>query len=495
MKLIYFLLNFVLLSNFCFSQKTFISVHVSGAAKNTIKYSNYIDHNYFLGLTQFEGNTVKNIDSTFNLELELKSEIFFRLVLNNQAGATLAISPSDSIDIKFTLIRDSINKRTKLPSYSVDITKSNYQAHAVYRERFNPIAKTFVSIDSLVEIYSDYKSAGTLYERCKEVISKKLKVWDSLLVKKEISPTIYKLYLQDTKAGMYRHLARYFSTKKARTKDLPLVIYYDSLLQKIYFEQGAQDKYLLKTYIGSRFHEVWLTDKIIRDTTIKDTLLKQIYESFFYLYDSTYREKAWGNSVLSPAINAPFNENVADKANAIVFAKYYPNSRYLKKMNAIYDSVRMDRQRAYSHQEIVLKNYESLKEIFDFHKERFFFIDVWATWCAPCIGEFAYTSQLEKQLDSLKIKKIYLSIDERRDSTKWKEIIKKYYLNGYHYFADKKIQVEILEHLLQRKESGGLNIPQYFIFDKLKNKFYMNLSRPSSESVLYEEILKIVKME
>ena len=58
-----------------------------------------------------------------------------------------------------------------------------------------------------------------------------------------------------------------------------------------------------------------------------------------------------------------------------------------------------------------------------------------------------------------------------------------------------KYEYEILEHLLQRKESGGLNIPQYFIFDKLKDKFYMNLSRPSSESVLYEEILKIVKME
>ena len=168
---------------------------------------------------------------------------------------------------------------------------------------------------------------------------------------------------------------------------------------------------------------------------------------------------------------------------------------YLKKMKAIYDSKKKVRQKAYSHQEIILKSYKSLKEIFNFHKERFFFIDVWATWCAPCIGEFAYTSQLEKQLDSLKIKKVYLSIDERRDSNKWKEIIKKYFLNGYHYIADKKIQVEILEHLLQRQGSGGLNIPQYFIFDKLKDKFYMNLSRPSSESVLYEEILKTIKME
>lgn len=164
-------------------------------------------------------------------------------------------------------------------------------------------------------------------------------------------------------------------------------------------------------------------------------------------------------------------------------------------MNAIYDSIRMVRRKAYRHQEIVLKNYKSLKEIFDLHKERFFFVDVWATWCAPCIGEFAYTSQLEKQLDSLKIKKIYLSIDERTDSTKWEALIKKYYLNGYHYIADKRIQVEIIEHLLQRKESGGLNIPQYFMYDKIKDKFYMNLSRPSSETVLYEEIRKIVNIE
>ncbi|HLD54608.1 MAG TPA: hypothetical protein VJA82_14965 [Sediminibacterium sp.] len=492
-NLIYFLFGVLLVSN-CIGQKSLINIRIHGSNNNTIKYSNYIHNDYFLDLAYYEGSITKHMDSTMQIELDRNSEIFFRLLFNNQRGAILAVNPGDTIDVDVTIAKDSDLKNTGKPSYKISLAKSNYVAHNIYRDRFNPISKTFPSIDSIINESSN-ENIFELYEKYKEILNQKLKVWDSLLILKKISSPVYNLYFSDTKAGMNRYLVRYFLNKKARSKSSSMLNLYDSLIQKIFIEQGASDKYLLKTYIGSRFHETYLTEKIKSNLKIKDTLLKKIYENYFFLFDSTYRENAWGNSVLLPAIISPYNENLSNKANAIVFAKYYPNSMYLKKMNAIYDSIKMVRQKAYSHQEIILKNYNSLKEIFNFHKERFFFIDVWATWCAPCIGEFAYTSQLEKQLDSLKIKKIYLSIDERRDSTKWKEIIKKYYLNGYHYIADKKIQVEILEHLLQRKESGGLNIPQYFIFDKLKDKFYMNLSRPSSESVLYEEILKIVKME
>ena len=65
---------------------------------------------------------------------------------------------------------------------------------------------------------------------------------------------------------------------------------------------------------------------------------------------------------------------------------------------------------------------------------------------------------------------------------KWKELIKNLYLNGYHYIVDKKIQIEIIKQLLHGMESGGLNIPQYFMYDKLKDKFYMNLSRPRQKA-------------
>lgn len=489
----YLLIATLLVSN-CIGQKSLINIRIHGSKNNTIKYSNYVHNDYFMSLVYYEGNITKQIDSTLQIELELKSEIFFRFLINNQRGAILAINPGDTIDVDVTIAKDSVLKNTGLTRYQINLSKSNYLAHNVYRERFNPIAKTFPSIDSLIN-ESNSKNIFELYEKYKEIVNEKLQVWDSLLIVKKISLPVYNLYFSDTKAGMNRYFVRHFLNQKARSKSQSMSKLYDSLIQRVFIEQGGSNKYLLKTYIGNGFYNTYLTEKIKNDSNIKDTLLKQIYESYFFLFDSSYRESAWGNTVLLPAIISPYNDNLSDKANATVFTKYFPNSIYLKKMNAIYDSIRMVRRKAYSHQEIVLKNYKSLKEIFDLHKERFFFVDVWATWCGPCIGEFAYTSQLEKQLDSLKIKKIYLSIDEKADSTRWKELIKKYYLNGYHYLADKRIQVEIIEHLLQRKESGGLNIPQYFMYDKIKDKFYMNLSRPSSETVLYEELNNIIKKE
>lgn len=492
-RFIYVLISTLLVSN-CIGQKSLINIRIHGSKNNTIKYSNYIHKDYFMDLAYYEGSITKHMDSILQIELERNSEVFFRVLFNNQRGAILAINPGDTIDIDVTIAKDSILKKSGAPIYQIDLSKSNYLAHNVYRERFNPISKTFSSIDSLIN-QSNSENIFELYNSCKKIINNTVQIWDSLLKTNNISLPVYNLYYSDTKAGMNRYLIRHFLNQKARLKSKTRLNLFDSLIQKIFIEQGASDKYLLKTYIGRRFHETYLTEKIKSNLLIKDTLLKQISESYFFLFDSTYRESAWGNSVLLPAIISPYNENLSNKANAIVFAKYYPNSIYLKKMNSIYDSIKMVRQKAYSHQEIVSKNYNSLKEIFNFHKERFFFIDVWATWCAPCIGEFSYTSQLEKQLDSLKIKKIYLSIDEKSDSLKWKELIKKYYLNGYHYIVDKKIQIEIIKQLLHGMESGGLNIPQYFMYDKLKDKFYMNLSRPSSESVLYEEIRKIINKE
>lgn len=480
-----------ILLNIAYSQKSYINISIVGSTTNSIKYSKYMHEDIFLDLPYYEGSVTKKIDSACSIEIDHKSELFFRVLINNQRGVILAIAPGDTVDIDIKIINDSSIKNNNPAKYHVELSKSNYLAHTIYRERFNPIAKSWISLDS---VFNQYKDAELyeLFEKSCTVIQKKLEIWDSLFIHNKISLPVYNLYYKDTRAGIYRHLVRYLIQRKANSRSTALSNQCDSLLRKIFDEKGGADKYLLKTYIGGRLYETYLSLKIQNSSHIKDTLLKKIYEKYYYLFDSSYREIAWGNSVLLPAILSPYNENVADKSNALVFAKYYPNSFYTKKLRSIYDSVQTVRKKASIYQEIDSTNYKSLKEIFALHSDRFFFVDVWATWCAPCIGEFAYTSQLENQLDSLNVKKIYLSIDETSDSTKWKNLIKKYYLNGSHYLVGREIQIDIIKRLLKKDEVGGLSIPQYFIYDKLHDKYYMNLSRPSSENILYEEIKKII---
>ncbi|MFN3793899.1 MAG: TlpA family protein disulfide reductase [Chitinophagaceae bacterium] len=484
-------MSFALANSFSFGQKTIINVAISGSPKNTIKYSNYIHENYFMSLTNYEGNITKQIDSTYSIELDLKSEIFFGIRINNLIGVPIALAPADTVNIDVLFKKDSLKKGGDKLTYLLKISKSNHIAHTIYRQRFNPIAKHFAAIDSLTDQLVEER-LFEVYDKAKYVINKKLKVWDSLLNEKSVSFPVYNLYVQDIKGSLYKQLVLNLLKAKSKKNDSSFNSMRDSLIQIIFKEQGADNSYLLKTLVGSRFHEMYLSRKVRQSALIQDTLLKQIYESYFYLFDTAYREKAWGNSVLLPAFVSPYNENIAEKWNMMVFSKYYPNSVYLKKMRAIYDSVRLERQSKSTFQEIDPKSYKSLLDIFNQHSNRFYFVDVWATWCAPCIGEFAYTARLEHQLDSLNVKKIYLSIDETSDSTKWKNLIKKYYLNGSHYLVGRDIQIEIIKRLLNKDEVGVLSIPQYFIYDKLNDKYYMNLSRPSSENILYEEIKKII---
>lgn len=484
--IILYLFLFALLSNLI-AKQSFVRIKVIGSQHNTVVYTSNFDESFFQSIEMSDVASKLIFDTNIDIPIYHKSEIFFHLRLNNETGALLTVTPGDSITIIFE--RDKLISSQGYRNYKVTFEGSNSIAHQIYRERFNPISKNYTSLNSAIEKAHDALSYFSLTE---SAINKKLLVWDSLKQNNLINEYCYKLYYNDTKAALNRYVL---------TKLLSLKKYYDSsswnkqlytLRSELYSKSEANRKYLLKTFVGAIFHRDYLNHVVYYDATIKDTLLKSIYDSYFYLYDTLYREKAWGSWILHTTRVSALNELEGDKTSAIVFAKYYPKSIYLKKRSAIIDSVREVRMKNSTSQEINKSFYSSLKEIFNLKKDRFFFVDIWATWCAPCIGEFAYTTQLDKKLDSLNIKKIYLSIDEKADSTRWETLIKKYYLNGSHYIVGRDIQVDILKRLLQKNESGGLTIPHYFVYDKLKDKFYMNLSRPSSEGILYEELNKIV---
>jgi len=481
------LVLFILLSRLK-SQESIVRIKVTGSQQNTISYTSNINEFFHQSLNQPEVTSTLSFNTEISIPIYQITETFFELRINNERGAIITISPGDSITIIFE--RDELVNSRGIRNYSVSFEGSNAIAHKIYRERFNPIAKNFAAINSAIEKSNNVFSFFRLTD---SVINQKLVIWDSLKTKKLINEYCYNLYYNDTKAAMYRNVLKNIPALKKYYDSLSWNKQLKELKSEFFLKAKANNKYLLKTFVGRALYDDFLNYKVINDSTINDTLLKSIYESYYYLYDSSYREKAWGASVLYPALKSPFNELQGDKTNAIVFSKYYPNSIYLKKLNAIYDSIRTVRKKNSVYQEINTSPYSSIKEISSLYNERFYFVDAWASWCAPCISEFAYTRDLEIQLDSMKIKKIYLSIDEQKDSTTWKDLIKKYYLNGSHFLVGKDIQIEILKSLVNKSQSGGLSIPQYFVYDKLKNQFYMNLSRPSSGIILYEELRKIVK--
>ncbi len=56
-------------------------------------------------------------------------------------------------------------------------------------------------------------------------------------------------------------------------------------------------------------------------------------------------------------------------------------------------------------------------------KGQYVFIDLWATWCGPCIVEIPYLKRLEEELHNDNITFVTISFDEQKNKQKWKNFL------------------------------------------------------------------------
>ena len=68
-------------------------------------------------------------------------------------------------------------------------------------------------------------------------------------------------------------------------------------------------------------------------------------------------------------------------------------------------------------------------------KGKLVYIDIWATWCAPCKGEIPSLKELEKQYRGKNIEFVSVSIDKEKDKQKWLDMVKEKELTGVQLFA------------------------------------------------------------
>jgi thiol-disulfide isomerase/thioredoxin len=82
-------------------------------------------------------------------------------------------------------------------------------------------------------------------------------------------------------------------------------------------------------------------------------------------------------------------------------------------------------------------------------------IDVWATWCKPCLQEFSYGFRLDSIIKKLNLKVLYVSLDPTKDKSKWLAFIKRYDLKGTHILAG----TTLLNNLISEIFRGNTNMP------------------------------------
>jgi len=110
------------------------------------------------------------------------------------------------------------------------------------------------------------------------------------------------------------------------------------------------------------------------------------------------------------------------------------------------------------------------------------YVDIWATWCKPCLEEFAHNEALKKILTENDIQQLYISLDGNSDDDKkWRDCIKQYNLTGTHIrLQGGKLGLEIQKLFFTNAKGGiSISIPQYILIDEKGNIINKQAKRPS----------------
>lgn len=101
---------------------------------------------------------------------------------------------------------------------------------------------------------------------------------------------------------------------------------------------------------------------------------------------------------------------------------------------------------------------------------KYVYIDVWATWCRPCMMEVPYLRELEKKFEGREIVFVGLSVDD--DKSKWEEKVRSGEMPGIQLYLGESDFSTVY---------GIRSIPRFILLDKEGRIINPEMMRPSSE--------------
>ena len=104
---------------------------------------------------------------------------------------------------------------------------------------------------------------------------------------------------------------------------------------------------------------------------------------------------------------------------------------------------------------------------------RLVYIDVWATWCGPCIAELPSLERLQKDYENMDI--VFLSVSVDTDKEAWEKMLTEDQLDGVQLWADGWSQIT--------KSYAIFGIPRFMLVDRTGELIAVDAPRPSSNEI------------
>ncbi|GJM63298.1 hypothetical protein PEDI_38500 [Persicobacter diffluens] len=195
----------------------------------------------------------------------------------------------------------------------------------------------------------------------------------------------------------------------------------------------------------------------------------EIFKEFFL---ATHITKTIQSGGITPEVTNVYED----------FKKKYPESKYYLKLNALYTEF-LNQLPGLDAKDIQMVNVDDEPVSLSDFKGKHLYIELWATWCGPCITEIPHLTGLQKKFSNDdEIVFIMLSLDQ--DKTKWKS------------FVQEKMTANCIQVILkdnQAKEEffrhyNNTAIPRGILIDSNKKVVDFFAPRPSSKEA--EELIE-----
>jgi thiol-disulfide isomerase/thioredoxin len=108
----------------------------------------------------------------------------------------------------------------------------------------------------------------------------------------------------------------------------------------------------------------------------------------------------------------------------------------------------------------------------DDFRGKYVYIDMWATWCAPCKRELPYLKALEKEFADAQIVFLGLSVD--KDKAAWEKMVRSGELTGVQLYLGTQSKFQ------QEYKIEG--IPRFILLDKAGRIISNDMTRPSEDA-------------
>ncbi len=200
--------------------------------------------------------------------------------------------------------------------------------------------------------------------------------------------------------------------------------------------------------------------------------------------------KTIGNSIKNNRIKESIAHHMGiqslDRTNELdevynITNSYISNKQYLAEIDEKYTSIkRLPIGSISPNFELydIKNNLVSLRDL----KGKIVYIDIWATWCKPCIREIPHLNKLEEEFRDKEIK--FVSICKNDKKERWLKMVNKKELSGIQLFAPDDDISFFTKYMIQA-------IPRFILIDEEGKIIDINAKRPSDPK-LKEQLEKLL---